>query len=62
MAVTVSIAEHPYQRPAEGKAGVRCHVPGAPATVSALAGATGGIRPGGLVETASERKITKLKS
>ena len=35
----------------KGTAGIRCHVSGQCATVSALAGATGGIGNGRLVET-----------
>ena len=34
-----------------GTGGLGCQLPGCAATVSAVAAATGGIRPGGLIET-----------
>lgn len=34
-----------------GNVGLQTHIPGACVTVSAVASATGGIRPGGLIET-----------
>lgn len=37
--------------PTKGSAGVLSHVYGAPASVGSLAGATGGIQPGGVVQS-----------
>lgn len=40
---------HPETNPGSG--GLKCQMPGYAATVSAIASTTGGIRPGGLIET-----------
>lgn len=45
-----------------GTAGVKSQVPGASATVSAVAGATGGISGGNLVETDIDAELFKFKS
>ncbi len=42
------------QHPTKGSAGLRTQVPGAMASVSNLARATGGIAPGNLVQTDSK--------
>ena len=41
-------------RPVKGSAGLRTQIPGAMASVSNLAGATGGIAPGNLIQTDSK--------
>lgn len=40
-----------HVKPTKGSAGLKTQVPGAMASVSNLASATGGIRPGGLAQT-----------
>lgn len=48
--------------PVEGHAGIKSQVPGAPATVSATAGATGGIAPGHLVESDIDAELFAFQS
>lgn len=45
-----------------GTAGLQTQVPGAPTTVSSLAGATGGINPGNLVEVDIDEELYSFKS
>lgn len=44
-------AEREQARPTTGSAGIQSQIPGQAATVSGLAGATGGIKGGNMVET-----------
>ncbi len=44
-------SDHKSIQPTRGSAGLRSHVPGGMATVSALSLSTGGIGPGHFVET-----------
>lgn len=48
--------------PAPGTAGVASQVPGAPTTVSGVAGATGGVGPGNLVQSDLDQELYKFKS
>lgn len=48
--------------PAPGTAGVQSQVPGAPTTVSGVAGATGGVGPGNLVQSDLDQELYKFKS
>lgn len=48
--------------PAPGTAGVMSQVPGAPTTVSGVAGATGGVGPGNLVQSDLDQELYKFKS
>lgn len=48
--------------PAPGTAGVQTQVPGAPTTVSGVAGATGGVGPGNLVQSDLDQELYKFKS
>lgn len=61
MAIIAHIAYNDNPKPVKGTAGLPCHLPGAPATVSALAAATGGIGSGTFVQSATDPKITKIK-
>lgn len=49
-------------KPAPGTAGVESQVPGAPTTVSGVAGATGGVGPGNLIQTDLDQELYKFKS
>lgn len=49
-------------QPAPGSAGVATQVGGQPTTVSSVAGATGGIAPGNLVEVDIDQELYKFKS
>lgn len=51
-----------HTQPTNGTAGVQTQVPGAPTTVSSVAGATGGIAPGNLVERDIDKDLFKFKS
>lgn len=46
----------------KGTAGLQAHAPGAPTTVSSVAGATGGIAPGHLVDTDIDEELFRFKS
>lgn len=46
----VKIAKRAPEKATAGSGGMKCQMPGYAATVSAIATATGGIRPGGLIE------------
>ena len=48
--------------PAPGTAGVQTQVPGAPTTVSGVAGASGGVGPGNLIQTDLDQELYKFKS
>lgn len=48
--------------PAPGTAGVASQVPGAPVTVSGVAGATGGVGPGNLIQSDLDQELYKFKS
>lgn len=48
--------------PTPGTAGVQSQVGGAPTTVSAVAGATGGVGPGNLVQSDIDNELFKFKS
>lgn len=48
--------------PAPGTAGVASQVPGAPTTVSGVAGATGGVGPGNLIQSDLDQELYKFKS
>lgn len=48
--------------PAPGTAGVQSQVPGAPTTVSGVAGATGGVGPGNLIQSDLDQELYKFKS
>ena len=45
-----------------GSAGIQSQAPGNPTTVSSVAGATGGIAPGNLVETDIDEQIFRFQS
>lgn len=45
-----------------GTAGLSSQIPGQPATISGLADATGGIKPGGMVETDIDKELFQFKS
>ena len=47
----VKIVKRPPQEAETGTEGLKCQMPGCAATISVIASATGGIRPGGLIET-----------
>ena len=51
-----------YQQPTTGSAGIESQVGGQPTTVSGVAGATGGIAPGNLVEVDIDEQLFKFKS
>ncbi len=51
MAIEVKIVKSPSSVATTGTGGLNCQIPGSVASVSAIASATGGIRPGGLLET-----------
>ncbi|MDO4929639.1 MAG: hypothetical protein Q4E59_00740 [Bacteroidales bacterium] len=48
--------------PSPGHAGIESQVPGATTSVSSVAGATGGLAPGNLVETAIDEQLFKFES
>lgn len=48
--------------PAPGTAGVQTQVPGAPTTVSGVAGASGGVGPGNLIQSDLDQELYKFKS
>ena len=50
-----------FQQPTGGSAGVQSQVPGAPATVSAAAGATGGIAAGNFIEVDIDDELFRFK-
>ena len=58
----VQVTEQPYNQPTPGSAGVNSQVSGTPSTVSALAGATGGIEAGNFVEPEIDKELFKFKS
>lgn len=62
MAEVVNVVAEGYQQPLPGSAGIESQVPGAPTTVSAAAGATGGIAPGSLVEVDIDDQLYHFKS
>ncbi len=47
----IRFAEQPVQKPTNGSAGQHTQLPGCATTVSAVAAATGGIRPGNIIST-----------
>lgn len=51
MAIEVIIVKSPSTEACAGTGGMNCQLPGCATTVSAIASATGGIKPGGLIET-----------
>ena len=51
MPQVVKIVKTPAQEAQTGTGGLKCQMPGYAATISAIASTTGGIRPGGLIET-----------
>ncbi|MDE7441690.1 MAG: hypothetical protein K2M69_05970 [Muribaculaceae bacterium] len=51
MGIVVKIVKSSASGACGGTGGLDCHISGQGATVSAIASATGGIRPGGLIET-----------
>ena len=48
--------------PAPGTAGMQTQVPGAPTTVSGVAGASGGVGPGNLIQSDLDQELYKFKS
>lgn len=62
MAENVIVAPGTGLNAAPGSAGIPSQVPGQSATVSALAGATGGIAPGHLVETDIDEQLFRFQS
>ena len=58
----VAVTDQPYNQPTPGSAGVQSQVGGTPSTVSALAGATGGMKPGNFTEPALDKGISTLKN
>ena len=59
---TVQVGGTTTTTPAPGTAGVQSQVPGAATTVSGVAGATGGVGPGNLVQTDLDQELYKFKS
>lgn len=59
---TVQVGGTTTTTPAPGTAGVASQVPGAPTTVSGVAGATGGVGPGNLVQSDLDQELYKFKS
>lgn len=51
MGIEVRIVKQTPKEADPGRGGMNCQLPGCATTVSAIASATGGIRPGGLIET-----------
>ena len=51
MPQVVKIIKTSPQDAQTGTGGLQCQMPGYAATISAIASATGGIRPGGLIES-----------
>lgn len=51
-----------FAKPSAGNAGLNTQVPGAPMTVSALAGASGGVGMGNLVMTEIDQELAKFNS
>lgn len=62
MADAVNVATEGYQQPSAGTAGVNSQVPGAPTTVSAAAGATGGVGSGNFIQSDIDQELFKFKS
>lgn len=62
MADEATVVEGGYQQPTPGSAGVQAQLPGAPTTVSSVAGATGGIGSGNLVQSDIDQELFKFKS
>lgn len=62
MAEAVNVATGEYQQPGPGSAGVQSQVGGTPTTVSATAGATGGIGSGNFVTPDIDAELFKFKS
>lgn len=50
--VKVKVVSGGHKQPTKGSAGLSCHVPGGMTSVSNLAGASGGIKSGNLVDSA----------
>ena len=59
---TVQVGGTTTTTPAPGTAGVQSQVPGAPTTVSGVAGATGGVGPGNLIQSDLDQELYKFKS
>lgn len=59
---TVQVGGTTTTTPVPGTAGVQSQVPGAPTTVSGVAGATGGVGPGNLIQTDLDQELYKFKS
>ena len=59
---TVQLHEGGYQQPTSGTAGAQTQVGGQAATVSATAGATGGVGAGNLITPDIDQKLYKFKS
>lgn len=59
---TVQVGGTTTTAPAPGTAGVQSQVPGAPTTVSGVAGATGGVGPGNLIQSDLDQELYKFKS
>lgn len=51
MGIEVKVVKPSLSGACAGTGGLNCQIPGSVASVSAIASATGGIRPGGLIET-----------
>lgn len=51
MAIKVRVVKATLSGVCAGTRGLNCQIPGCAASVSAIASASGGIRPGGLIET-----------
>lgn len=62
MAETVNVAEGGYQQPSAGSAGVASQVPGGATTVSGVAGATGGVDSGNLIQADIDSQLYQFKS
>lgn len=58
----VQVTQTGYTQPGPGTAGVQTQVMGTPTTVSAVAGATGGIEGGNLIEPDVDEQIFKFRS
>lgn len=50
MGIEVRLAKAAKEEATAGSGGRNCQIPGCAATVSAIASATGDIRPGGMIE------------
>lgn len=62
MADEATVTDAQYQQPGPGSAGVNTQIPGSPTTVSAVAGATGGVGSGNFVQSDIDQKLFKFKS